>query len=285
MPKDPIGESWAGSTYNGFAGHSAQQAAAPHPHAPPSAPSHGTRNRNLLIGGVAGAVALGLVFGLWARPQFGEDDRDRGPMRPVPAEATQTPAMPVEVARPTPAPVPVADGPLEVLPPELAEAPPERLPQVVAPTPPQRLPTVTRTAPTAPRAQPPVQVAQAPPPPAVVPRSAPEAAAPVVARAPEPPPYVAPPPDRVTPSFNCRYARSPSERLVCSDPELAAADRRLARAYNRAVAAGIPARELRAEQDDWLSIREQAARRSPRAVASVYEQRIQELNELAESQY
>uniref|UniRef100_UPI0035AE25B3 lysozyme inhibitor LprI family protein n=1 Tax=Phenylobacterium sp. TaxID=1871053 RepID=UPI0035AE25B3 len=66
------------------------------------------------------------------------------------------------------------------------------------------------------------------------------------------------------------------------DPELAAADRRLARAYNRAVASGVPARALRAEQDDWLSIRDDAARRSPDAVASVYEQRIRELNDLAE---
>jgi hypothetical protein len=48
------------------------------------------------------------------------------------------------------------------------------------------------------------------------------------------------------------------------------------------VGSGIPYRELRAEQDDWLSIREQAARRSPEAVASIYRQRIGELNAIAE---
>jgi uncharacterized protein len=119
------------------------------------------------------------------------------------------------------------------------------------------------------------------PPPVVVPRSAPEAAAPVVARAPDPAPLAEPRRERANPSFNCRYARSVSERMVCGDPELAAADRRLARAYDRAVAAGVPARGLRAEQDDWLSIRDDAARHSPDAVASVYEQRIRELNALA----
>ena len=119
-------------------------------------------------------------------------------------------------------------------------------------------------------------------PPVAAPRSASEAAAPVVARAPEPPPVFAPPRERANPSFNCRYARSTSEEMVCGDPQLAAADRRLNRAYERAIASGIPARELRAEQDDWLEIREDAARRSPSAVASVYEQRIRELNRLAE---
>jgi hypothetical protein len=39
---------------------------------------------------------------------------------------------------------------------------------------------------------------------------------------------------------------------------------------------------VREEQRDWLTIREDAARRSPRAVANVYEQRIDELNRIAE---
>jgi uncharacterized protein YecT (DUF1311 family) len=280
MPKDPIGESWAGSTYNGFAGHSAGGAAPPPPpHAHGQdhvAPSGGGRNRKLLIGGVAGAVALGLVFGIWARPQFGEDGRERGPMQPVtaqPVETASVPAsVPVEVARPAPEPIPRADGPLEVLPPEMAAATPDvvRSPARTAPT--RAEPAPTRRVP---------EFAQAPPR-VVVPRSAPEAAAPVTARVAEPPPFVAPRREAVRPSFNCRYARSTSEEMVCADPELAAADRRLNRAYNRAVASGIPARELRAEQDDWLQIREHAARRSPQAVASVYEQRIRELNSLAD---
>ena len=92
---------------------------------------------------------------------------------------------------------------------------------------------------------------------------------------------VEPRPPRTRPSFDCRYAGSLSEEMVCADPQLAAADRRLAQAYDRAVAAGVPRRYLRAEQDDWLAIREQAARRSPGAVADIYEQRTAELNDMA----
>jgi uncharacterized protein len=71
--------------------------------------------------------------------------------------------------------------------------------------------------------------------------------------------------------------------MVCGDAELARTDRRLQRAYDRALASGaMPRRELREEQQDWLSIREQAARRSPEAVRSIYEQRIGELEALAD---
>ncbi|WP_374467712.1 hypothetical protein, partial [Phenylobacterium sp.] len=125
MPKDPIGESWTGGAYNGFAGHSGR--AAPPPPSPAAPPPGGpTRRRNLMLGGLAGAVGLGLVFGLWARPQLGEDREARRPMAAVTARAEDVPApaVPVEVARPEPAPPPRSDGPLEVLPPELARAAP-----------------------------------------------------------------------------------------------------------------------------------------------------------------
>jgi uncharacterized protein YecT (DUF1311 family) len=71
--------------------------------------------------------------------------------------------------------------------------------------------------------------------------------------------------------------------IVCSDPEFAAADRDLNRAYRRALRSGAVAPEdLRADQREWLSLREDAARRSPRALADVYDQRIDELNRIAE---
>lgn len=89
------------------------------------------------------------------------------------------------------------------------------------------------------------------------------------------------PPARARPSVDCRDARSYGQRMVCEDPALAAADRRMNRAYARALAAGVPADELQAEQNDWLSIREDAARRSPDAVRSIYEQRIDDLRALA----
>lgn len=85
------------------------------------------------------------------------------------------------------------------------------------------------------------------------------------------------PRQRARPSFNCRFARSPSERMICVDPNLAAADRRLARAYREAIDAGIPERVLRRQQDVWLGAREAAARYGPEDVSRVYEARIAEL--------
>lgn len=75
----------------------------------------------------------------------------------------------------------------------------------------------------------------------------------------------------------CRGARSLGEVVVCRDPGLRAADRRLRHAFRAAARSGIPYDQLRAEQDDWLDIREDAAERSPHAVARVYDQRIEEL--------
>ena len=82
-------------------------------------------------------------------------------------------------------------------------------------------------------------------------------------------------------SFDCRRAASYAEEMVCSDPALAAADRHLARAFQRAVRLGVPYELLAAEQNNWMMAREEAARRSPRAVAGVYDQRIEQLNAMA----
>jgi len=70
--------------------------------------------------------------------------------------------------------------------------------------------------------------------------------------------------------------------MVCSDPRLAEADRRMSSAYQAALAAGAPLEDLRSEQADWLAIREDAARHSKRAVMNIYEQRTEELEALAE---
>ena len=98
--------------------------------------------------------------------------------------------------------------------------------------------------------------------------------------APTPPP-TAQRAGRARPSFNCRYARTVSEQMVCADPYLAAADRRLARAYGQAIRRGIPEPELRRQQDIWLGVRESAARYGPEGVAHAYEARIGELQSLA----
>ncbi len=83
---------------------------------------------------------------------------------------------------------------------------------------------------------------------------------------------------------DCGWARSRAEAMVCDDPGLAAADRRMARAYRGAVRSGAPLAKLRAEQDDWLDLREDAAGISRRAVAQLYAQRIDELEALADPQ-
>jgi uncharacterized protein len=104
-----------------------------------------------------------------------------------------------------------------------------------------------------------------------------------VVRSAPPPADEAPAQPTLRASFDCTTARSGAERMVCSDAELAAADREMARAYRRAMLSGLmPPQELRAEQRDWMDIREDAARRSPRAVASIYGQRIDELNQMAD---
>lgn len=79
----------------------------------------------------------------------------------------------------------------------------------------------------------------------------------------------------------CAGRESRGEVLVCSDARLAALDRRLAVAFAAALHAGSPSRELEDEQDDWLAIREQAAAISTDAVASIYRQRIGELEDIA----
>ena len=70
--------------------------------------------------------------------------------------------------------------------------------------------------------------------------------------------------------------------MVCGDPRLAAADRRMSRAYAAALAASESSDQLASEQSDWLEIREDAARYSNRAVLNIYEQRTRELEAMAE---
>jgi uncharacterized protein YecT (DUF1311 family) len=101
------------------------------------------------------------------------------------------------------------------------------------------------------------------------------------AAAPRIEPRAAAPPARAerdfSPSFDCRYARTRSERIVCGDPQLAAADRALHRAYEAAIARGVDRRELREEQDQWLRVRERAAP-DPVAIEDAYRRRIRELD-------
>ncbi|HEY2359274.1 MAG TPA: hypothetical protein VGH86_17625 [Phenylobacterium sp.] len=118
-----------------------------------------------------------------------------------------------------------------------------------------------------------------PPPPAKI--AAPTAAAITAPSSAPAQAQVAPSPARVEPSFDCRSARSYGRQMVCGDPELAAADRRMTRAFAAAIAAGASRDNVQADQDDWEVIREDAARHSRHAVANIYAQRIEELEALA----
>jgi uncharacterized protein YecT (DUF1311 family) len=260
MPIDRPADPWSGTTYNGFAGRG-EQAAAPPPSAPrrlatPARPS----TRTLVLGGVAAAVGLGLVLGVVARPKLdvGGSRASSAATMPVPG-AAQVPVAPGAPAQPASVPISVSAPPPAAEPPRavgrLAVLPPEMT----------RSARVTAPARTAPRPTPTTLDEQLPPPAAPAP-------APMVAEA---------PPPTLRASFDCESARPGAEQSVCSDPALAAADRRLARAYRRALASGVDPGSLRQEQRDWMSIREDAASRSPRALASVYAQRTAELDEMA----
>jgi uncharacterized protein YecT (DUF1311 family) len=162
-----------------------------------------------------------------------------------PEDATP-PKVDIEVNRPPP-PAPVKSaGRLDVLPPDLARGEP----RPIAASPPE---LAARTA------------------------------GPMVSKLAQvetPAPVPAPRPQATDPA--CDGAGGRAAQMVCADPELSAADRELNRAYRRALRSGAAPEQLREEQRDWLSIREDAARHSPRAVANIYDQRIDELNRIAD---
>jgi uncharacterized protein YecT (DUF1311 family) len=220
-----------------------------------------------MIGGTAAMIALGLALGLWARPNLGAShDTDA-------AERAAAPVH-IEVDRPAPPPPVTSNGKLEVLSPDVAAA--SR--QAAAPTlsslatqafarlvtpddaaPPPPLPAASQPAPQ-PRVEAPPRMAALTAPPVVAPSPSPQARA----------------------GFDCGGAGGVAEQMVCSDPDLAAADRDMSRAYRRALRSGASPGALRADQRDWLGIREEAARHSRQALAQVYQQRIDELNAAAD---
>ena len=84
-----------------------------------------------------------------------------------------------------------------------------------------------------------------------------------------------------SPSFNCSYARTRSERLVCSNGSLAAKDRQMAAIYYAAMAnADVGTRaHLRRSRDAFLSRRERCG--SEDCVMSIYDARISEIRRIA----
>ena len=220
-------------------------------------------NRKALLVGVAGACALGLAFGLMARPQLITDRPAPEPMEPTARTAERQ--LELEMAEPPPEPKLAERAPLETLSPETIEAAKASSPPQIAEPPPVLEPAEPPPAPEAPRAP-----------------EAPWAQEPPWAREAPPAPIAREPPRATRPSFDCRRAQSLAEEMICEDAVLAAADRHMARAFERAVRSGVPLRQLQAEQRDFMAMREDAARRAPRALASLYDQRIYELNAVAD---
>lgn len=105
--------------------------------------------------------------------------------------------------------------------------------------------------------------------------------------APAPPPSARPraeappsPAGSSNPSFNCRYARSRSERMVCASNRLAARDRAMSSQFYSALADADSRtrRELRRSRDRFLAYRDRCG--SEECVAQAYEDRMAEISDI-----
>lgn len=82
------------------------------------------------------------------------------------------------------------------------------------------------------------------------------------------------------PSFNCRYARSRSEIMVCESSRLAAKDRAMASVFYSALNDADPRqrRELRRTRDRFLAYRDRCANEA--CIAEAYDGRIEEIRDI-----
>ncbi len=225
----------------------------------------------------AAGVALAVAGGFWLGRVLPDPGAERAAEAVTAAPTAPTAQMDVEVAQVAPpAPPPVTGGRLEVLPPDVAApahdiSPPTGRAADTATAAPGNLPPMTS-------ASAPPETLTIPPPPRVEPQRV-------------DPPRIAPPAPvpreladgQPRTSYSCRDAPTRARAMVCADPRLAALDQQMRRAYDAALAAGIPEAELRADQADWLDIREDAARYSRNAVSQIYRQRIEELRTMLEN--
>jgi outer membrane biosynthesis protein TonB len=227
------------------------------------APPSPRRSRAGLLIGAAVVAALAVGAAVMARELLAEG----------PAGPDRQDGMDIVMGAPPPEPkLPPVGEKLETLSPEAAARaePPPAEPAL----PPQPVPMDPPEPPVAPE-PPPAPLAPAPPW-AQAPRLPPQAPRPPRAPAPRET-------DRaMIPTVDCAAPGSLADEMTCADPALAAADRQMARAFRRAVRAGAPYGELRAEQNDFMAMREDAALRSPRALARLYDQRIDDLNAIAD---
>jgi hypothetical protein len=156
--------------------------------------------------------------------------------------------------------------------PRMAQSAPQPAPAAMAPAAPSATP------PPPPAAPAPTQVAQAPARGTPAPQPAPRPKATQPKAEPEQPKQVR---TAGSPSFNCNYARTRSERLVCSSGSLAAKDRQMAALYYSTMAnADVGTRaHLRRSRDAFLVRRERCG--SEDCVMSIYDARISEIRRIA----
>jgi hypothetical protein len=84
-----------------------------------------------------------------------------------------------------------------------------------------------------------------------------------------------------SPSFNCRHARTRSERMVCSSPELAALDRRMSSQFYSELSRGDERTraQLRRSRDRFLAFRDRCGDEA--CVAQAYRDRMDEIADIA----
>jgi uncharacterized protein YecT (DUF1311 family) len=82
-------------------------------------------------------------------------------------------------------------------------------------------------------------------------------------------------------SYACDGNLSRAEAMICRNPRLAAADQRMKRAWQKALASGADPGRLRRDQRNWLEDREDAALDGPQAVEALYSERIRDLDDIA----
>lgn len=83
------------------------------------------------------------------------------------------------------------------------------------------------------------------------------------------------------PSFSCAKASSHSEKLICSDAEMAAMDSRLADGYRRLLSLTDDPAGLKREQANWLKATRNACRTAD-CMKSAYRERIDDLETTAQ---
>lgn len=85
----------------------------------------------------------------------------------------------------------------------------------------------------------------------------------------------------ITPSFNCRIARSRSERMVCGNDRLASLDRQMSSQFYSALSRGDERvrSDLRRTRDSFLRNRERCG--DPRCVEQAYLDRMDEISDIA----